>query len=211
MTKLYEILGVAPGASTDAIKKAYRKLAKTHHPDGGKTDDGMFDAITKAYNVLSDPERRKRYDETGEIDESADNEQARVLNFIANILLQVVQAAEDPATFDVIAKTREIVQESIIKMNQDLRHGVTEKARIGKVLKRIKGGTGFVEKQIEASLANIDKECANIERMKAVATHGLEMLKGYSYDIDKVAASMQQIPASMREQLQNAARFRGRW
>ena len=64
----YEILGVDRNASEDAIKKAYRKLAKKYHPDsneGNSHAEEMFKQITEAYTVLSDKEKRKLYDQFG--------------------------------------------------------------------------------------------------------------------------------------------------
>ncbi|KAG8460183.1 hypothetical protein KFE25_004431 [Diacronema lutheri] len=63
--KHYRELGVAPDASEDAIKKAYRKLALQHHPDKGG-DPEKFKAISTAFAVLSDPEKRAAYDRYGE-------------------------------------------------------------------------------------------------------------------------------------------------
>lgn len=64
----YQVLGVAKDATQEAIKKAYRKLAVTHHPDknqGNPEAEERFKAISEAYTVLSDPEKRKQYDELG--------------------------------------------------------------------------------------------------------------------------------------------------
>ncbi len=58
----YATLGVAKGADAAAIKKAYRKLARTHHPDSNGGNDARFKEIGEAYSVLSDPEQRKQYD-----------------------------------------------------------------------------------------------------------------------------------------------------
>ena len=61
----YEVLGVAPDASKEDIRKAYRRLAKKHHPDrqkGSKAAEERFKEITNAYSVLGDPEKRKQYD-----------------------------------------------------------------------------------------------------------------------------------------------------
>lgn len=61
----YETLGVDRGASTDEIKKAYRKLAMKHHPDKPTGDPEKFKAINQAHETLSDPEKRARYDQFG--------------------------------------------------------------------------------------------------------------------------------------------------
>ncbi len=64
----YEVLGVSRDASTEAIKKAYRKLALKHHPDrnpGDKDAENRFKEASEAYQVLSDPERRAQYDRFG--------------------------------------------------------------------------------------------------------------------------------------------------
>lgn len=72
MSNPYETLDVAPSASADEIQKAYRKLAKKLHPDlnpGDKAAEERFKEVAGAYDLLSDPEKRKRFD-AGEIDET---------------------------------------------------------------------------------------------------------------------------------------------
>ena len=64
----YEILGVQKSATAEEIKKAYRKLAFKHHPDrnqGDESAEDKFKELAAAYEVLSDPEKRKRYDQFG--------------------------------------------------------------------------------------------------------------------------------------------------
>ena len=64
----YTTLGVPRGASEADIKKAFRKLARQHHPDVArdqKAAEEKFKQINEAYDVLSDPDKRKRYDQLG--------------------------------------------------------------------------------------------------------------------------------------------------
>jgi len=62
---LYDALGVKKNASTGEIKRAYRKLARKHHPDKGGEPE-KFKEVTKAHEILSDPEKRETYDKYGE-------------------------------------------------------------------------------------------------------------------------------------------------
>lgn len=63
----YQTLGVTKSASTDEIKRAYRKLALQYHPDRnkGKDTEAKFKEVTKAYEVLSDPQKKQTYDQLG--------------------------------------------------------------------------------------------------------------------------------------------------
>ena len=65
----YDLLGVPRGADDAAIKAAYRRLAKEHHPDrhnGCSDKEAQFKAINEAYDVLKDPQKRAAYDRFGE-------------------------------------------------------------------------------------------------------------------------------------------------
>jgi DnaJ-class molecular chaperone len=67
---LYEVIGVARDVDADALRKAYRKLARKFHPDvnpGDKKAEERFKELSRAYDVLSDPEKRRAYDEFGEL------------------------------------------------------------------------------------------------------------------------------------------------
>ena len=65
----FKVLGVERGADTDTVKRAFRKLARQYHPDvnpGDKDAEAKFKEISEAYEVLSDPDKRRRYEQFGQ-------------------------------------------------------------------------------------------------------------------------------------------------
>src|SRR3954452_16947495 len=80
----YSVLGVPRMATDKDIKTAYRKLARKHHPDvnpGDKKSESLFKEIGEAYSVLSDTDKRKKYDRWGHDWEKIDQAQAAGANF----------------------------------------------------------------------------------------------------------------------------------
>lgn len=91
---LYRRLGLERGASEQDVHRAYRRSAKLAHPDVGGSPE-KWGALCEAYDVLRDPRRRQRYDETGEVEGAApDTHQAAVLMRIAVAMEQIALAAQ---------------------------------------------------------------------------------------------------------------------
>src|SRR5256885_9960957 len=76
----YEVLGIKRDAKPDEIKKAYRRLARKYHPDvnpGDKASEERFKLTTEAHDVLSDPKKRKVYDQFGQYSDNLADAHAR--------------------------------------------------------------------------------------------------------------------------------------
>lgn len=86
MTDLYAVLGVSRDADLATIRRAFRKKVRGAHPDGGGSVD-VFNELKTAYDVLSDPIRRARYDESGEVgDPAADPHRAKIIEILSAAL-----------------------------------------------------------------------------------------------------------------------------
>ena len=111
MKTLYEILGIRRTATPEQITKAYRKLAVKYHPDVAKGDPDAatkkFHEMQEAYDVLSDPDRRKLYDETGSTVAPGRKQNAVMLSLL-DLHRRVMEAAEhmlsDLDVFDAMRK-----------------------------------------------------------------------------------------------------------
>lgn len=101
----YEVLGVAQNAAKADITKAHRRLSKEHHPDKGG-DAAKFREVQEAYEILSDPERRQRYDATGKTKPPPFTREL-IFDIIHNMMSRVIEAKDqfgrqnDPTTCDI--------------------------------------------------------------------------------------------------------------
>src|SRR5262245_56137258 len=107
---LYGILGVERTASAEAIERAYSRRARDTHPDRGGSDEA-FEPVRAAYEVLSDQERRQKYDETGDTDpKSEDLTFKAIATYLARELASVVnemgRRGGDPTITDLVSQMR---------------------------------------------------------------------------------------------------------
>jgi hypothetical protein len=116
---LYETLDLdqTPPPSTGEIKRAYKKKAKETHPDKGGTAE-KFEKVSRAYLVLSDPIRRARYDETGDIPEQSPVDAP--LNLLVQFFITVVTMyangqGPDPCAVNLIKIAREQFKKEILE------------------------------------------------------------------------------------------------
>jgi curved DNA-binding protein CbpA len=161
---LYEILGVSRDATPEEIKSAYRKLAMRHHPDrgGGEVE---FKRIQTAYDCLSDSDRRKRYDETGQENEQQGptKEQAAEMMVMAS-LMECVKDQDFEHT-DIVYELKRAFGAKAKQFEAE-RTGLEKQiARTERAKNRLIGGKADAfEAMVDARIAGLK---AHVERKKA--------------------------------------------
>lgn len=205
--KLYDDLGLDPSATTGEVKKAYRKKAKKSHPDkGGSTEE--FNRVNKAYLILSDPDRRSRYDQTGEENTyGADNERSNIMAIVAGAMSCVIGAIEargrDPLRFDLLGEMKASIKTEIGKQRAEitrLQANVKKTERLlGKF--KVKSGENFLEQMIKAQAMNIGLNARQKEEAVKPFEAALDLLKDVEFLQDKTpepTAANQDIYAAMK-------------
>jgi curved DNA-binding protein CbpA len=112
----YETLEVAQDASSDEIKNAYRKKAQKHHPDRPDGDAETFHQIQKAYDVLSDPERRECYDRTGD-DEKPQSLHDIAISRAAELFTIIIDGEKPGNLIDMaLSKMQDVLSEISLRL-----------------------------------------------------------------------------------------------
>lgn len=194
----YRELGVGKNADAGAIKAAYRKRSRKAHPDTGGSDEEM-QRVNAAYALLSSPERRARFD-AGEPDPGVQDEGARLLSLIANLVIQVVVAADVKHT-DIMREVRRRIEADVTAVKA-ARSEVEKRIRLfetaAKRVKRKSGGENMVAHLIEAEAgkmrAMVAQHTSNLETLKRMR----EFAEDYEYQVDPSAPEVQTITFLIR-------------
>ena len=182
----YEILGVSPEASATEIKAAHREAVKVHHPDAGG-DPADFLRAQRAYAILSDPERRARYDSTGIEDDATAAEEQQAYAAVAALVLQVLDGAGDLGRTDVVAAVRGALRDQE-KAHQVARTKIEAlMKRVGVLRSRLRWsgpGEDALDGLIAAREAALEAAMTSESNKLKVIGRALEVLRHYSYSLD---------------------------
>lgn len=181
----YEVLGVEKHATQDQIKKSYRKLARRFHPDVSKEENATekFKVLQRAYDVLSDPDWRKYYDENGT--DVREDEEVAARDLLASVLKQTLIRTIDVPWVSMTNVANIILEEMQDTINRQLEEcrGVLKKMDKHKGRMRVKEGEVNMHEEIvlaeqaraQAMMANHPGMLTNIQRAR-------QMLKDYESD-----------------------------
>lgn len=132
--KLYDDLQIKPDATQKEIKKAYNQLAKLYHPDRAGIDSAaLFHRIQHAYEILSDPVARMRYDQSGDEGES---NRTPIEVKLQGLCCSIAEAM--PAEKDLISKMREFLRDQITAEAMSMRMNMDMAAKLASSAKNIR-------------------------------------------------------------------------
>lgn len=185
MRDLYHILGLGRAATFQEIQRAYRRKAKTAHPDAGGSVEA-FSELSTAYTVLADPDRRRRYDDSGEIDlPRADTLDASAFEVVAQKLGLILHAEQDLTSLDLGALIEGAIREDMDQRRAGIaghKRAIERTARLRKRIKRKANGRDNLLARVldwheSSSRDQIRKGEAAVSSME----RALEILKDYSF------------------------------
>lgn len=186
----YVLLGVEREADDAAIKQAYRKLAKTAHPDSGG-DEEAFAKLQAAYDLLKDPVRRKVYDDTGFDPQLADAKDLKGLIMLETLVNEFILDEREPGSFDPVAAMRRKLTDDILKSRFHILELERHRTRVRKHMDRLgkKPETDVLGSMLRARSQSIADAIRNAESQIEVIEQAYTMLAGYSYELDTMVVT----------------------
>lgn len=179
MTNLYQILGVDSDATPDQIRRAYKILAQRNHPDRDGGDNEVFMRVKAAYDVLSDPERRAKYDATGDTAEVLPVE-VKAVEMLAQGFLGVA-ASVGWREHQYAAVLTQWVQEQRQGVDRDLDQKKKHLMRlVGLKLPNFSGDNDVLQGVVNQQVAHTNRQIAELEGRLAVCNRALELMEDYT-------------------------------
>jgi curved DNA-binding protein CbpA len=183
----YDTLGIAPDADPSTIKAAWRKLAQANHPDkheGGNTE--AYQAIQRAYDVLSDAAKRAHYDATGEEANDGPSLRSQALQTITAVISGAI-ANLDVKFENILEHTARSIKHTLAQVDEKERDFTARRAKVTEAIRRTsaKGGNADSLAMILAHLdAQLAGPLATIANDRAVMGLALEILAEHEYQVD---------------------------
>lgn len=182
---LYNNLGVDKNATPDEIKKAHRKGVKENHPDKGG-DPEKFAMIQHAYEILSDEDRRKRYDETGDDEAPRDEFMMRFASFLEAEVLSILEKNKS-FHIDIVEHGCRTLLKQITNSEFQIPQYQEHIAKLERAITRIKSKNGntlmvtLIKEKIKLYNTKIDQLKQSIE----FCNRAIDELMEYEFQIEE--------------------------
>jgi curved DNA-binding protein CbpA len=199
----YDELGVPRNAPGSEIKRAFRAKAQRKHPDRGGSPE-EFAALHRAYRVLASPERRARFDQTGDADDSGSlvsNLEANAVGLILGVFGSILaDETYDLSRRDPIVQTVQLLRQGLQQIAADADFARKGRRRIEEALQRLdrKGpwGADPIRHFLEERRVICDRRLGETKDAKFVHEAAIAMLKAYSWTTDKAPSPLQRAMTS---------------
>lgn len=182
---LYKDLGLDPSCTNEEIKYQYRILAHKHHPDMGG-DEEIFKRISKAYEVLGDPDRRAEYDSTGKTGEDM-SVKSEAIQRLGNMVTQFIFNI-NPEVDDLIAKMKADINQARHRVEGDIVTCNRLIHNLNIIVKKIrmkKQGENILKTFAENQITLREKELITFNRTLEVFALMMDILDNYHYGNDE--------------------------
>lgn len=186
---LYETLGVSKDASADEIKATFRAKAKSTHPDHDG-DAAQFIAIATAYDILGDPLKRAKYDETGNAPDKEEDERTEALGIVDVIMTEIVNQLQDHEGLvcnDLVADMRKVITGKIGELEADIAKTGQRIGRLHKFAERFtatEGADNTLAKMIEYRITGQERRLVGIQHGKRLHEVALDIIKDQAFRVD---------------------------
>lgn len=196
-------MGLKRTAGRKDIHKAYRRKAKSAHPDSGGTVEAFNELVT-AYAVLSDAKARAKYDETGEIDPpQPDNFDGGAIEIIAEKLGLVIHAEHDLAAMDVGALIEQAIRQDIADREGSITHQKRAAERLAALRAQTKhkaqGEGSLVARVFDWHELAIQNRITKHEEGVQFLERALEILQDYSFTDGVPATQTEEVAGALSD------------
>jgi len=189
MTDLYSTLGVKPDADDAEIKSAHRAMVKKHHPDAQGGDREQFENCQKAFEILSDPDRRQHYDDTGSTNDAPDaDEMARQI--VISTVMEVICRGKD-------LKHRHIIREAQDELEDALRRAEIDRADYEYTADNLKEAVNrlsrkgekpnFIARSVQNEADKSARQAKLCDKNIEILTTAISLVQDFDYRVDDVS------------------------
>lgn len=185
----YQLLGLERDADEAAVKAAYRKAAKSAHPDAGGDLDA-FGRLNASYELLKDPVRRRVYDDTGYDPQLADATDLKGLLMLETLVNEMILDERAPGSFDPVAGLRRKLTDDLLKARFHILELERHRTRVRQHADRIgrRPENDVLGAMLRARAQSITEAIKGAETQISAIERAYAMLEGYSYELEAAGA-----------------------